>query len=197
MPRAELAEFRRRCEAAGYPVIRPAVERELVRLLAVHRPARMLEIGTCVGYSGCVQLAASTGRLTTVEAREEHYFAAREAFARLGFAARVQAILGDCREVVPLLTQSFDWIFLDGPKGQYGNLYPYLKSLLLPGGVLIADNTDFHGLVQEGAEAPRRERTHQVNLRRFRETWSADADFSVRWLSVGDGLGVGVKRKEP
>gem|GEM_PF-240605 len=37
-------------------------------------------------------------------------------------------------------SQKFDFIFLDGPKGQYANYFPFIKKLLADGGVLVADN---------------------------------------------------------
>ena len=39
----------------------------------------------------------------------------------------------------------FDFIFLDGPKGQYFKYLPILKDLLNKNGCLLADDILFHG----------------------------------------------------
>lgn len=186
--------FRAECERIGYPIVRRDTEELLVSLLRTYRPRRILEIGTCVGYSACAILAATPdSALVTVESVEEKWRAAKENFARFGFSERVLAICGDCREVVPALDREFDFVFLDGPKGQYAALYPYVKDLLAPGGVLVADNTDFHGIA--GAEnVPRRDRTVRKNLREFLAVLREDPDFSSEFSEIGDGVAVGVKK---
>lgn len=186
--------FRVECERIGYPIVRRDTEELLVSLLRTYRPRRILEIGTCVGYSACAILAATPdSALVTVESVEEKWRAAKKNFARFGFSERVLAIWGDCREVVPALDREFDFVFLDGPKGQYLALYPYIKDLLAQGGVLVADNMDFHGIA--GAEnVPRRDRTVRKNLREFLAVLREDLDFSSEFSEVGDGVAVGVKK---
>ncbi len=187
--------FRGECERIGYPIVRRDTEELLVSLLRRYRPRRVLEIGTCVGYSACAMLAAAPEpTLVTVESVEEKWRKAKENFARYGFSERVLAILGDCREVVPALDREFDFVFLDGPKGQYLALFPYIKDLLAPGGVLVADNTDFHGIAA-AEEVPRRDRTVRKNLRGFLSALREDADFSTEFFGTGDGVAVSVKRK--
>ena len=190
----DLEAFRRACERAGYPIIRRETEARIRAILEKLQPPRILEIGTCVGYSGCVMLSSCRGFLTTVEIDEQKYLAAGENFRKYGDPGRVFRILGDCREVVPLLDRNFEAIFLDGPKGQYPNLLPYLSDLLVPGGVLLADNTEFHGMVSGTGPVERRERTHRANLRKFAEMLRADPQFQTVFYTDGDGMTVSYKR---
>ena len=189
----DLESFRRSCEAEGLPIIRRDTEQKLRELIGEKQPRRILEIGTCVGYSGLVLLSCCEGRLTTVEIREEHYRRAKQVFSEAGVSERVFAILGDCRDVVPNLTQHFDAVFLDGPKGQYLHLWPYLRDLLDPGGMLIADNVDFHGTVHPDVAVPHRDRTRQVNLLRFRDAVFRDPKVKTQYFAIGDGLTVSVR----
>ena len=48
----------------------------------------------------------------------------------------------------------FDFIFLDGPKAQYGLMFDGLIKLLSKGGIIVADNVLFRGYVEQEANAP-------------------------------------------
>ena len=88
----------------------------------------------------------------------------------------------------------FDLIFLDGPKAQYINYLPFLKELLNEGGVLVADNVYFHGLVRQAGEVKHKLRTIVVNLRKFIDAICLDEDLESEILDIGDGLSVSRKR---
>ena len=187
--------FRRECERIGYPIVLRDTEELLVSLLREKCPKKLLEIGTCIGYSGCLFLSVlPEAQLVTVEIEEEKWRRAKENFAARGYASRVLAILGDCREVVPALSRRFDLIFLDGPKGQYAALLPYLEDLLEDGGMLVADNVCFHGVTAEGFTPPRRDRTVQKNLRQFSAALRADPLLETEFFGTGDGVSVSLKK---
>ncbi len=153
-------------------------------------PKRILEIGTAIGYSGCQMLAACGGMLTTIEKDEERHKQALVTFQEAGYSNRVEAILGDAAKVLPSLTGKFDLIFLDGPKGQYINYLPILKSLLNKGGVLFADNVYFHGMVKLEGKIPHKNRTMIVNLKRFIEAVQTDKDFETTLYDIEDGIAI-------
>lgn len=155
-------------------------------------PKNVLEIGTAIGYSGTLILNASNCNLTTIEKDEASFNLAKHHFEKFGLTNRVNQILGDALEELNnlvKLNKKFDFIFLDGPKGQYIKYLPILKQLLNNGGVLFADNVFFKRMIFIEGTIPHRKRTIVVNLRKFLETVKTDNNFyNVEILDVGDGV---------
>lgn len=162
------------------------------------RPKRILEIGTAIGYSGIIMLAASDGAsLNTIEFSEQSVALARKNFAEFGLTDRVNIFVGDAREIVPLLTGKYNFIFLDGPKGQYKYFYPYLTDLLEVGGTLVCDNVLYKGLVERIPEDKRHKHiTVARNMREFLDGLMADSRYNTKLFRIGDGVTVSVKISE-
>ena len=126
------------------------------RCCACSRPpigaARILEIGTAIGYSG-IWLAGALppdGMLLTMELDAERAQEARENFARAGLADRVSVIVGDAQLMIAKVAGPFDLIFQDGDKPLYEPLLDRLVELLRPGGLLVTDNVLWDGEVVPG-----------------------------------------------
>ncbi len=156
------------------------------------KPKNVLEIGTAIGYSGTLILNASNCKLTTIEKDEASFNLAKHHFEKFGLTNRVNQILGDALEELNnlvKLNKKFDFIFLDGPKGQYIKYLPILKQLINNSGVLFADNVFFKRMIFIEGTIPHRKRTIVVNLRKFLETVKTDNNFyNVEILDVGDGV---------
>ena len=134
--------------ARGVETLRPQTREKLLKIASQNAPKRILELGTAEGATALSLLAyAPQSFLVTVELSEERALTARNHFEKAGVEHRVRAVYGDILEVVPALTEPFDLILLDGPKGAYYELLPPLLSLLNPKGVLFADDVLFHGYV--------------------------------------------------
>ena len=185
----------------GIPIIRDSSHELLRELVKKYKPKHILEIGTAVGYSGITMLENSTADLLTVELMEESALEARTNFDNAGFGDRVKVVNQDCSVFVMELVMDasnhgkFDFIFLDGPKAQYINLYPSLLELLSSGGVLVADNVLFRGYVENPKSAPRRFKTIWQRLRKFIDTVQSSDSFShVDLFKIEDGVLVAVKK---
>ncbi|MCL2255469.1 MAG: O-methyltransferase [Firmicutes bacterium] len=128
------------------PILQDDARRFIEQLIILKQPKTILEIGSAIGYSGIVMLkVAKNAHLTTIEKNEERVSIAKESFEKAGFSEKVNLIHDDARLTLEELAskenpQKFDFIFLDGPKGQYSNYFPFIKNLLADGGVLVADN---------------------------------------------------------
>lgn len=171
------------------PIIRPLSRKILLDEIKSLNPAQILEIGTAIGFSGCLILQATQDSiLTTIELNENSYNIAKENFYRFGFASRVNQILGDATEVVKTLKTKFDFIFLDGPKSQYVKQLPYLISLLNTGGMLIADNVLFMGQVLSDVYPKHKHRTMIFNLRKFIKDVQNDHRLESKIIDIEDGL---------
>ena len=96
---------------------------------------------------------------------------------------------GDAAEHLTRLEESFDFIFLDGPKAQYPLYWPHIKRLLAPGGLMAADNILQGGSLMESRFAlPRRDRTIHERMRSFVIKVFEETGFSASLAALGDGL---------
>lgn len=159
------------------------------------RPKKILEIGTAIGYSGIKMLEqADCATLTTVDKDADRLDVARECFKKAGLMDRVTIWEGDSDEIVRYASGKFDFIMLDGPKGQYARYLPYLKELLSEGGVLFADDVTFKCKTVEDFNPLHKLRTISVQLKVFLDELTNDKDFETTLYDVGDGVSVSVKK---
>jgi predicted O-methyltransferase YrrM len=125
------------------PVVGRAKGRVLRRLLDRHRPTRAIELGSLLGYSAILIAGAMPprGRLTCIEANPFLAYLVRANAAEAGLGRRVKVIAGDALRVVPLLPGRFDFAFIDAEKSDYLDYLRQLEPKLVPGAVVVADNT--------------------------------------------------------
>ena len=179
------------------PVVRPKTLELLLNTIKNNNSKEILEIGTAIGFSGLNMLKNSDANLTTIEKYERSYNIAKENFERLGYSSRVNQILGDARDVLQKLVdenKKFDFIFLDGPKGQYLSYLPLLDKLLVGGGIIFADDVLFRGLVQGDAWPEHRIRTLVINLRKYLKAVN-EPPFTSELVEIEDGVCITTKEK--
>lgn len=179
------------------PIIRPKSRQILMDEVKKASPSKILEIGSAIGYSGLCMLFASSASLVTIEKDEGRANMARQNFERYNVAERVQLINDDALKVLTNLAEEglrFDFVFLDGPKGQYHKYLPLLTKLLVKGGTLFADNVSVMGLVDSTEPIAHKHRTMVVNMRKFLSDVSSSTQFESQILKVEDGILI-AKRK--
>ncbi len=108
-------------EENGVPIIQKDGAQFLEVITRIKRPLKILEIGTAIGYSGALMLmnAGDDSTLHTIELDEDMKNQADINFEKLGLSDRVHVYLGDGREVVSQIDETFDLIFIDAAKGHY------------------------------------------------------------------------------
>ncbi len=191
----QLRALRKDAQARRIPVIGEASLQFLLVLLAAVRPRRILEIGTAVGLSAAAMLlACPEAHLTTVEIDEGRYTEAKDNLAALGLSNRATCHLGDAGEILPMMDGKYDFVFLDGPKAQYGRYMSELKRLLEKGGTVFADDVLLFGWLSGEKPAPAKHRLFVRKMRAYLEEVSRDADFSTVVVDVGGGVAVSVRR---
>jgi len=137
---AELEEYGRR---RGYNNISPVDGQLLEMLVRLSGAKKALEIGTANGYSAiwiALGLKATGGHLTTVETNPTLADEARENLRQVGLDGVVTVVTGDAFEVVPGMTDTFSFIFMDDGKSDPGRCFRILLDRLEVGGLLVAHN---------------------------------------------------------
>lgn len=176
------------------PVMLDDTAKLLQQTVLAKQPSKILEVGTAIGYSGIIMLTACPkATLNTIEKDEHSIELARANFQQAGVYDRVNIFEGDACDIVRRLTGSYDMIFLDGPKGQYDEFLPFLKSVLNVGGVLFCDNVLYKGLVENLPDKRHKHITIARNLQKFLANLTSDKDFDTQLHRIGDGVTVSVR----
>ena len=191
-----LEELAAAAREAAVPIIRPPMMDFLRTIIWMHRPMTILEIGCAVGFSALYmrECAFEDCRITTIENYEPRIVEARKNLAKYDPDSRIRLIEGDAMEIIKGLNEAYDLIFMDGPKGQYINMYDDIKRLLPPGGVLISDNILQEGDILESRYAvTRRDRTIHSRMRDYLYKLTHDEDYSTSILPLADGVSLSVR----
>lgn len=194
---AMLDQIEREATADYVPIIRKEMQSFLKFLLAMKKPARILEVGTAVGFSAILMAEYDPVpcQITTIENYEKRIPIARENFKRAGKEAQIALLEGDAAEVLKPLEGSYDFIFMDAAKGQYIHFLPEILRLLAKDGVLVSDNVLQDGDVIESRFAvTRRNRTIHKRMREYLYTLTHSEELVTAVLPVGDGITLSTRR---
>lgn len=130
--------------AGAFMPIHPNAGR-LLHLLAMSRPqGRIVEFGTSHGLS-TIYLAAAIGSdespVITTEMELSKIDLALANFEEAGLGDRIDLRVGDAFGTLADLTDGIALLFLDGWKGLYLPLSRALEPRLVPGAIVVADDT--------------------------------------------------------
>ncbi len=194
---AMLDQIEREATADYVPIIRKEMQSFLKFLLAMKKPARILEVGTAVGFSAILMAEYDPVpcQITTIENYEKRIPIARENFKRAGKEAQIALLEGDAAEVLKTLEGPYDFIFMDAAKGQYIHFLPEILRILEKDGVLVSDNVLQDGDVIESRFAvTRRNRTIHKRMREYLYTLTHSEELVTAVLPVGDGITLSTRR---
>jgi len=190
----ELTPLINYADTHNIPILLPESAVFLKQLILLKQPKNVLEIGMGIGYSGHIILQNCDAKLITIEIDKARIAAAKVFFESNSLLDRVSILEGDEGEVVPKLEMEFDFIFLDGAKSKYIKHLPFLKKMLVKGGILLADNVLFNGMIAGENETDKSKSSIVKSLRSFLECICGDADFITSINNVGDGTSLSIKK---
>lgn len=186
---AVLQEMRDYAEENNIPVVDPEVGYLLHLLTGLVQPKRVLEIGTAIGCSTIAMARAMhTGTITTIELTEKRYTMAQKFFQKAGVENRIQAVLGDARQLILQQEELYDMIFMDAAKGQYQEFLNVADRILKPGGLLVADNVLLNGWVVNLNYPRHRQKTMVYRMRAFLEQLKENDGYQCSIVPLGDGV---------
>lgn len=150
------------------------------------KPERILEIGTFTGYSALCLAKGLTesGRLHTIELREEDAKTAQGYFDRSPYKDKIQLHQGNALEIIPGLNEKWDIVFIDADKTSYLEYYKMIMPGLRPGAMILADNVLFHGEVLNEPVSGKNAKAIQA----FNEYIKTDDTADHVLLTVRDGI---------
>ncbi|HVR43715.1 MAG TPA: O-methyltransferase [Thermoanaerobaculia bacterium] len=186
-----LAEIERIAAEQGQPIADPEVGHLLRLLVRMRAPARVLEIGTNLGYSVVVmgRELPPSAVLETIEIDRGILASARELVGRARLVPRVEFHQGAALDVLPRLDGPFDLVWIDCVKQEYPAYLEALFPKLAPGAVIVADNVLWKGRVADGESDPATD-----GIRLFNARIMTDPRLVSSILPLGDGVSLSVVR---
>ena len=161
----------------------------LTMLAKLIQPKTILELGTFTGYSAiCLAKGLpKNGKLITIEIDDELEALARKYFEKAGVAHLIEQKTGAAIEIIPMLDQSFDLVFIDADKREYVAYYQLLIDKLKPGACIVADNTLWSGKV---LDKPRHDDGQTIGILEFNNIIKNDGRVEKVILPLRDGMTV-------
>ncbi len=168
--------------------------RVLALLSHLVKPYRVLEIGTYTGYSALCLAEGLTagGKVITLDVNEELERMVRSYVEKAGMTGRVDFRIGRAADLIPQLAETFDLVFIDADKANYGLYYDLVFDKVRPGGLIVADNVLWSGKVVQ-PEAVRKDKELRAILA-FNARIQQDDRVENVLLPLRDGLMV-VRKK--
>src|SRR5919201_5112124 len=146
---AVMREMEELADREGVPIVHWETGRFLATLVRATAPARVLEVGTAIGYSALhiAEELGDRGKLVTLERDPRRVEQARDFLGRAGVLERVEIVEGDALESLPGLDGPFDMLFLDATKGEYSRYLEIAERKASERAVLLVDNLLMEGEV--------------------------------------------------
>lgn len=113
------------------------------------KPKKILEIGTYTGYSAICMAEGliDNGIIHTIDINEELVSIQKKYFKKTKTTNSIIQHVGDAKEVIGKIDETFDMVFLDADKENYIKYYNLCIDKVRSGGLIIADNVLWTGKV--------------------------------------------------
>lgn len=154
-----------------------------------------VEVGTFTGRSSLAiaQGLAPGGRLLCCDVSTEWTSIAQQTWQDAGVAEKIDLRIAPAIETLRALPGDpvIDLAFIDADKPGYPDYYEEIVPRMRPGGLLLADNTLWHGRI---VDTPDDEDTSLRALRRYNDRAAGDPRVRTTILTIGDGVTLSQRR---
>jgi predicted O-methyltransferase YrrM len=148
LKRSSSASAQERADAmsAFYMPVTPEAGRLLYSLVRATHPTTVVEFGMSFGISA-IHLASAvrdngSGRVVTTELNATKIAAAKRTFAETGLDDLITVLEGDALSTLANLDGPVGFVLMDGWKKLYLPVIKLLEPRLLPGSLVVADDTE-------------------------------------------------------
>ena len=154
------------------------------------RPRRVLEIGAYTAYATLCMAEGldSNALIHSIEINDEMEPFIRPFLEQSPDKDRIRIHWGDALEIIPLLNETFDLVFIDGDKREYCAYYDVVFPFVQQGGIILADNTIWSGKVTDDQTVSLDRQTRGIQA--FNEKIKNDTRIEKVILPLRDGLTV-------
>lgn len=189
----EFKQIEKYAEEKNIPIMQKSGINFLTKYIEENNIKNILEIGTAIGYSA-IKMASVNDKIkvTTIEKDTERYLTALKNIKDFDLEKRITLISGDALDID--LDNKYDLIFIDAAKGQYIKFFEKYSKNLKKNGVIVSDNLDFHGFVNQEERIISKNLRQLVNkIRNYIEFLKNNTEFTTTFYKVGDGISISVK----
>jgi caffeoyl-CoA O-methyltransferase len=158
-------------------------------LILLTNAKRIVEFGTCIGYSTVVLAEAAKkngGSLIAIEKSINHCLEVEKNLKEAGLSEYVTIINNDAKVAFEQLNGTFDFILQDSLKALYPTMLNQCIEKLSPGGIIAADDTLFKPM---GIKEKFSNFMHKYNELVFN-----DPRIYSTILPLGDGITISIKK---
>ena len=191
-----MAAMEAHAERDQIPIVLWETGRLLAVLVAALRPARVLEVGTAIGYSTLHMARAlpDDGVIVTLERDPERVTQARGYWDRAGVADRIELVEGDALQTLPALEGSYDLAFVDATKQEYGDYLGMIEPKLTSHALVAVDNVLMSGEVALGEDAGTYWSKESLqSARELNQSLMSSGTWLTSVLPVGDGVALATR----
>ena len=166
----------------------------VTKFIKENKIKKILEIGTAIGYSAIkMALVDKDINIITIERDPKRYEEALENIKIFELQNQITVYLEDALNI-HLINQTFDFIFIDAAKSQYIKFFEKFAPYLNKNGVIVSDNLNFHGLVnQDEKELSKNVKGLVKKLKQYRQYLEKNPSYQTEFLDIGDGISISKK----
>lgn len=200
LPKKEdwILDLEKKAKDENIPIMDSVAIDFFLQLIRLHRPKRILEIGTAIGYSALrMHHAYPESKIMTIEKDEKRYKEAIENVNKQGLQNSIQVVHGDAIEILQELPNDdelFHCIFIDAAKGQYKRFFELVSPLIAEHGFIVTDNVLFRGYVIDNTSVHPRYKKMVQKIKAFNTWLSNHPDYMTTILPIGDGVAVSYRK---
>lgn len=175
------------------PIMSEDTIETIKNIIMVNEVHTILEVGTAIAYSTIC--FANTLGVTNITSIERDPIRSAIAYNNVKTSGLKNITLRHADALEIELKDKYDLIIIDAAKSQNLKFFNKFKKNLNEDGIIIIDNLSFHGYVNQETRIQSRNLRQMVNkIRKFIDFLNNNEEFTVKYIEVGDTLGV-CKRK--
>lgn len=175
------------------PIMSEDTIETIKNIITVNEFHTILEVGTAIGYSTiCFASTPGVTNITSIERDPVRSKIAKDNVSKSELK-NISLFENDALDIE--IKDKFDLIIIDAAKSQNMKFFNKFKENLNEDGIIIIDNLSFHGYVNQEERIKSRNLRQMVNkIRKFIDFLNNNEEFTVKYIEVGDTLGVCKKK---
>ena len=189
-------EIEKYAEEKNVPIMQKRGIDFLCKIIEKSNVKSILEIGTAIGYSA-IKMAdvADDITVTSIERDQDKYMLAINNIKKAGMDKRIKLIYGDALDTQ--IEGKYDLLFIDAAKAQYINFFNKFKDNLNDGGIIVSDNMNFHGMVDNISEIKNRNTRQLVSkIKKYIDFLKTNEEYKTKFYKIGDGIAFTIKKED-